>query len=358
MRAPETVDNAPADPVAKSIHLTDPNLQPFLDATFDPIDYLNSTLPPLSASTSSASGRERSSQGTATVSELTTQTQTLLSQLSANTSRLSAVLTQLTDDILRSGSRLSYEVEVLRGDTIGLAETLTEGLSKDIAVFVPNGLNDPSDRAALEDDGLATNDDADSPAYVNRLRTLSLIKDRLDTVIKVFGEAMAWVLPPSEVSLTSSLISVSGPEQDIESQSREEKGREVAKSFKQEIVDLLATGKSAEDGLEAAIVRVEELRDLAQVWKGTAEEKARNKFVESLIRLIEERQKTLEKEADRKNRRAPSLAAQSQAGVTAHRTGAANGRSGLNQVDPGSEQNSRPGGYGFIDHLQRMRSGL
>jgi hypothetical protein len=33
---------------------------------------------------------------------------------------------QLTDEILRSGGRLAYEVEVLRGETIGLSETLTE----------------------------------------------------------------------------------------------------------------------------------------------------------------------------------------------------------------------------------------
>lgn len=96
-------------------------LEPFLQpGAFDAADYLNSTLNPK-----------------LNLSELSSQTQNLLSQLNAQTSRLTAILTQLTDDILRSGARLAYEVDLLRGEAIGLSEALNEGLQDDIALFVP-----------------------------------------------------------------------------------------------------------------------------------------------------------------------------------------------------------------------------
>lgn len=96
-------------------------LEPFLHpGAFDAAEHLNSTLNPKLS-----------------LSELSSQTQNLLSQLNAQTSRLTAVLTQLTDDILRSGARLAYEVDLLRGEAIGLSEALNEGLQDDIAHFVP-----------------------------------------------------------------------------------------------------------------------------------------------------------------------------------------------------------------------------
>lgn len=96
-------------------------LEPFLQpGPFDAADYLNATLNPK-----------------LNLPELSSQTQNLLSQLNAQTSRLTAVLTQLTDDILRSGARLAYEVDLLRGEAIGLSEALNEGLQNDIALFVP-----------------------------------------------------------------------------------------------------------------------------------------------------------------------------------------------------------------------------
>lgn len=94
-------------------------LEPFLQpGAFDTADFLNSTLNPK-----------------LNLSELSSQTQNLLSQLNAQTSRLTAILTQLTDDILRSGARLAYEVDLLRGEAIGLSEALNEGLQDDIALF-------------------------------------------------------------------------------------------------------------------------------------------------------------------------------------------------------------------------------
>ncbi len=143
---------------------------------------------------------------------------------------------------------------------------------------------------------------------------------------------------------------MSAPEPGSESHSREEKGHDVARQLREQVTHLLSSGATGEDGLEAAIARVEQLRELAKVWKGTAEEKARVKFVESLIRLIEERQKALEQElleraSPKKSRKASVSAIEARAEADA------------------AEQSrfawpGRQGGYGFIDHLQKMRAGL
>lgn len=367
----------PTDPQAvkpRSTHLADPSLQPFLAPTFDPTDYLNATLPPLSISSRSQSAK--GVNGAVSLPELSTQTQTVLSQLNAHTSRLSNTLTQLTDEILRSGSRLAYEVEVLRGESLGLTETLNERLVDDLTLFTPAGLAvgstgltqdaaasaDASEKNeisvgdvgefARKDDLVAkSKDDLNLPLYMTELRTLSLVKTRLDTVIKTFGDAMGWTLPPSEVSISSSFISVSAPEPGSESSGQEEKGQAVAEKLRTEVTDLLHTGGSGEDALEAAIKRVQEIRELAQVWKGTVEEKARMKFVEGLIRLIEERQKTLEKEAaSRQASHTSSASGNSRKSAKIEATAT---------VDQGRfAWPGRPsGGYGLIDQLQKMRGG-
>ncbi|KAK4956100.1 hypothetical protein LTR28_005960, partial [Elasticomyces elasticus] len=183
----------------KSQHTADPALQPFLRPTFEPADYLNSALPPLSLS----AARELPTK-TTTLAELSAQTQSLLSQLNAQTSRFSNILTQLTDEILRTGGRLAYEVEVLRGESNGLAEVLTGDLREDVERFVTGGLTLTSDepprdvqnetimgghdtasvenlRPNLDQHGVTT---APEPDYVAQLRTLTLVRTRLDSVIK------------------------------------------------------------------------------------------------------------------------------------------------------------------------------
>ncbi len=282
----------------KSAHVSDEALAPFLQPKFDPADYLNATLPSLSLS--SVSSRPLKSGNAVSLADLSSQTQHLLSQLNAHTTRLSAILTQLTDDILRSGGRLAYQVEVLRGETIGLTETLTDGLKDDITRFVPNGVSlkpEPTDdettTSGLENDEI----DDGTPEHISDLRTLTTVRSRLETVIKVFGEAMHWTIPPSEVSLGASLISVSAPEPGADSASREQKGKEFAATLRAEIADLI-TGDE-ESGVEKAEVRIQALRDLAHVWKGTAEEKARTKFVDGLVKLAEDKQREIEREKEK-----------------------------------------------------------
>jgi hypothetical protein len=339
----------PTTVTARSPHVSDPSLQPFLQPTFDPAAFLNSTLPALSF-TSQPPSTKGSGRPNVNLPELSSETQSLLSQLNAQTSRLTAVLTQLTDDILRSGARFAYEVDVLRGEAVGLSEALNEGLQDDIALFTVEKTSQHAetsvvDHAPTEISGLAdkhqmsdTPNLTNEPEYIGQLRTLSHVKQRLERVIKVFGEAMQWTIPPSEVSLTSSFISVSGPEPGSDSHSREEKGREFAESLRSEIADLIVTADNRADGHEAALARIAALRDLAEVWRGTAEEKARIRFVESLATLADNRLRDQDRDDGSRFRDSRN--------ASSKKTGAPN--------KPGRSDK----GMGFLDNLHRMRSNI
>lgn len=325
-------------------HVSDSSIQPFLQVDFDPAEYLNSTLPALSTSSTTARGNRA-----VPLADLSSQLQTLLSQLNAQTSRLSNALTQLTDEIIRSGSRLAYEVEVLRGETTGLTDTFENDLKKDIEVFSPRDAHANSHaREALADetlnDGQAdtanVTEDATStePDFLDRLRTLTTVRGRLDAVIKTFGSAMQWPLAPSELSLASSLISVSAPDAGDDSRSREQKGKEFAESLRSEVNALLSTGA---EGLEAASARVEELRTLAEVWKGTAEEKARLKLVDSLQKLVDNKEKAVGK-TNGQNGRKPGV-------ESARNYDLRYGSAGSSQL-----ANDGGSGYGFLHNLRNQ----
>lgn len=249
-------------------------LKPFLAANFDPAHFLNSTLPVWSASSPTS------------LAEISAQAQTLTSQLNAQLSRMTNTLTQLTDDILRSGGRLAYEVEMLRGDTATLADVLTGALSNDIQKFLPNGVDVESEKAVEDVVAIETTSASNStPEYITKLNTLAIVRDRLDTVIKVFGDAMIWDLPPSETA--SSVAGMPTVANDAELEAR---GRRYIEKQRDEITALVDASMqdSDEDAYNTALQRVASLRRLAVVWKGTAEEKARLQFVEELERIIEE----------------------------------------------------------------------
>ncbi|KAJ5360881.1 hypothetical protein N7517_010072 [Penicillium concentricum] len=277
----------------------------FADPNFDPADFLNDTLSPLTVA--SAQPNASRSPGSVPLTELSTQVQSLLSQINAQNIRLSSTLSQLTDEILRSGGRLAYEVEVLRGETIGLSETLTEVLRDDIAKFVPepspeDGRKTEPEEDAPKEDESATNPDEKNkpirtdPEYITNLRTLSQVRSRLEDVVQTFGDAMSWPLPPSEISFSSSFISVSGPDLGPEGQDREEKGQEMMKKLRAEVTGLLDSEGGGYAGLDAANRRVEALRTLATVWNTSAEEKARNRFVDSLANIVEDRRRILDQQ--------------------------------------------------------------
>ncbi|KAL4950374.1 hypothetical protein BDW69DRAFT_172343 [Aspergillus filifer] len=298
---------APQSPAAAA----PPNLNPdYTSPTFDPADFLNDTLPPLTLQSQSSQSLHPSSQSQSnsrpvTLSDLSTRIQSILSQTNAQNIRHSATLTSLTDDILRSGNRLAYEVEVLRGEAITLSEVVREGLSSEIARFTldtpDTKQNTNTNTQEKDEDEPAVKAEEEpkkptsppEPEYITNLRTLNQVRSRLEEIVQTFGDAMEWPIPPSETSLTSSFISVSAPEVGSEAASLEEKGQDVARKLKNEITELL--GRSDGDGgVEAANRRVEALRTLSGVWKGTAEEKARTRFVDSLGKMVEERRRVLE----------------------------------------------------------------
>ena len=286
----------------------DKTLRPFLAPTFDPADYLNATLPAWTPSTSNRSSATASSSvniSANSLSELNNQTQAILSQLSAQLTRLSTQLTKLTDEILRSGGRLAYEVEILRGETGALSDILVNGLADELNRFIPGGLRPqlrtrrrssavkagPIDDS--EEDGDKTQekealksqpaDQMGAAEAITRLRTLALVRDRLESVVKVFGAAVDWPVPPSDVNMRSTFISVAGPEAE-DTEEREKAGKAWADKTRNEVTNIVAA-----QGYEAALARVEEFQELATVWKGTSEEKARLKFVNSLTKMIEEK---------------------------------------------------------------------
>ncbi|RAH85367.1 hypothetical protein BO86DRAFT_453810 [Aspergillus japonicus CBS 114.51] len=327
--APSKTPN-PAAPSASARPSLEQNTNPdFTDPSFDPAEYLNNALPALalassqsipnnnSGSSSNPRGAAPGSSSSIPLPEMSTQIQSVLSQISAHNVRHSSTLTRLTDEILRGGSRLAYEVEVLRGETIALSDTLTEALRGDIAKFVPEGVDESSgkkvdqqeegrdhDSGAVDVgaggvDGKADETDTEAatiqdPEFITKLRMLNQVRARLEEVVQTFGDAMEWPVPPSETSLASSFISVSAPEAGPENQSREEKGQEVARQLRAEVTGLLESNGGGLEGMEAASRRVEALRTLALVWKGTAEEKARNRAVDSLAKIVEDRRRALE----------------------------------------------------------------
>ena len=263
----------------------------FTDPNLDPVQYLNAAVPRLTLSAAA------SQPGSSSLNEVSSATQNLLSQVGAHNSQLSATLTQLTDEILRSGSRLAYEVEILRGDTIGLSDALTDTLQDEIALFedkAPLKLDvELEEQTKLPTSGEGDEEDTRSsePEYIAKLRMFNQVKSRLEEVIAAFGEAMEWPLAPSELSVASSFISVSAPDTGEDDQAREEKGREIAERLRAEVRSLLSGGLHDTTGLAAAARRVEHLRILALTWKGTAEEKARLRFVDTLAQMVEERRR-------------------------------------------------------------------
>ncbi|KAK4963295.1 hypothetical protein LTR10_000923 [Elasticomyces elasticus] len=335
--APRTT--ARIQPVSQ--HVADSSVQPFLKDDFDPVDYLNSTLPALS--TTSRPSQSAQHGRAVPLSELNAQLQTQLSQVNAQMTRLSNTLTQLTDDIIRSGGRLAYEVEVLRGDTTGLTDVLENGLKEDIELLAPKPRVEKETSRKDEAVGASGEDPSKhsivstEPEYLEKLRTLTAVRSRLDAVIKVFGDAMAWPLASSEFSLASSLISVSAPESEADSRDREAKGKQYIESLRTEINELVGSGND-QASLAAAAARIDDLRTLAEVWKGTAEEKPRMKVVDNLQKPIEDRQRALERAGQA---RKPAVSPARGADL----------RYGNSSTRPSTES-----GYGFLQNLRNLKN--
>lgn len=321
---------------------SDPTLTPFLTPTFSPITYLNSTLPIWTPSTSNQSQTQHSSQTqppsqpqsrATTLPDLTQQTQSQITNLDAKLSRLSHTLTQLTDEIIRSGSRLAYEVDMLRSDSAGLSEALRDQLGGPMKRFVPQGndMNGAGDVKILHagksgegideehrDTVMQGEETTIRPKALIDLHTLTLLRTRLTAVISTFESALAWPVPPplpsssSSTSTAGGIISVQPPKRAPKpgidgtnmaegsgGEELEAKAREFEARVREEVLELLELeeegggvegNEGGEGGVSAARRKVEELRDLLEVWRGTGEERARGRYVEGLVGLIDERE--------------------------------------------------------------------
>ena len=357
-----TVASEPSNP-----HLADTNLKPFLSNDFSAVDYLNDVLP------SYGTSKQPSPSAAPTLSTLASQTQSHVSTLSAQTSRLSATLTSLTDDILRTGSRLAYEVELLRGEAISLAETLSASgpLDNSIRRFVPGGLDRPSGPEPHK--AISNSDDkpmsvaptvspatADNePTSLPRLRTLLHVRSQLQSTIQTFNVALSFPFPPSLLNTgVAAFVSISAPTPSANGANNnsaggsveaelEAKGQAALARLKGEVTDLLAAGEA-----DKADARVAELRDVCRVWKGTGEEKARLKWVDGLEALVEEDvRKRSERERERDARRNPPGAA---VGTTASAATAASSSSssvGRAAIADGERRSGTPT-TGFLRRLR------
>lgn len=288
-------------------HLLDPNLRPFLAADFSPTQYLNTHLP------SPPSGPAKTQQQSQSLATFAAETQSHIAKVNAQQTRISAVLTELTDDILRTSSRLAYEVELLRGEAVSLSETLSSQgpLREAIERFVPDGLplSPPSPTAAkttapiTEDEsalqptgakekGIDTSPiNPHEPPALSHLRTLHHVRTQLQHVIQTFNLALSFPLPPSLLATpASAILSIQSPNTDPDAES---KGQAALSKLKTEITDLLRSGEK-----EKAQQRVRQLREICGVWKGTNEEKARLKWVEGLELLVGLREEEREREKD------------------------------------------------------------
>lgn len=271
------------------------SLEGLLDDQFDAVQYLDDILPSLNLT---SKGQPAKQNRVAAVQSVSVETQSLLSKLNTYNIRTSTELTNLTDEILRSGNRLAYEVEVLRSDAGSLYDMLSTTLQQDIRQFVHQ-------QAANPDIGLDAADESGQtpiskasavsgdPEFMQQLRLLGHVKLRLEEVIRVFGDALKWPIPPSDVSVASSLISVSAPELGVASSAEDDKARATIRQYREEINDLLNSDGGGQAGLDAASKKVQSFQDLAVVWRGTAEEKARNRVVDGFAKIVEDRRRAL-----------------------------------------------------------------
>ncbi|KAJ4515851.1 hypothetical protein HRR78_001297 [Exophiala dermatitidis] len=282
-----------------------PVLAKLKQSQFDPVDFLNNALPVLNLSSQTQAQKTSRSTQIQTVS---TESLTLLNSLNTLNIRASSDLTSLTDEIIRSGNRLAYEVEVLRSDNE--------------AIYEPSVEPGEADR-----DTLPGSKEMKEPEFMTQLRSLGKVKTRLEAVIALFGEAMKWPMPPSELSMASSLISVSSPELGLQSTEEDEKAQEILRNIRAEITGLLDTDLAGMAGIETASQRVEEYRRLATLWKGTGEERARIKFVDSLAKMVEDRKKVQQGRGLARNSRAEGSG--SLAGRNARGLGEGGAASGL-----------------------------
>ena len=159
------------------------------------------------------------------LSELHSKASLLLSQVDHHSQDLTWQLENLTNELLRTSNKVNYEIEILRSDASNLADDM-----KNVSLPKVDALKQLDNSA------------------ITQLQRLDIVKNKMKEVQKVFDEANEF------------------NEDKIEQQ-----------------VNLLLES----DDLESALKRVERCAELVQVWKGTSAYSAKQKFVSSLRKKVE-----------------------------------------------------------------------
>lgn len=344
----------PPTTAPSSTLLSDPALAPFLSPSFSAKTYLNSTLPPLLPPSSLSSATASKSQNPETLSSLSSKTTTLLSTLDLQTQRLLITLQTLTDEILRLAPRLGYEVDLLRSDVLSLSTTLTTDLLPDITHFQPS----TSEKAVSATDATqyitSTITAHTKPDVLSKLEMLATVRARLEDVIQIFGEAMAWPLNyPEDANPDTPMDGLQGtdgvpapaqtpsPIRPPEPGNYGQKKKATANPI-EEILYLLSC-----DDLPAASKNIRQLRKLATVFEGTIEGPARTAVVEALEAKVteEEKKKTSWKQQERRQ-------------VIGREEDKRRAEEDAEKADSGGWAGGRDGYYGLINQLSRMRGGM
>lgn len=320
--------------------LSDPLLEPFLQSSFDPVQYLDSVLPIISG-TSPIQSSNAPNSNYSTLPDASARAQTLLSQLSAQSARLSSLLTSETDELLRHGPRLAFEVDSFADEVAKLSAIFLSPKSQSrtdpslldcvtaFDVLDQLSVKQPHSKSTPVSDGNDSRNGSQAqkllqdkpqsgsgPAgesqldYLTTLKSLSLARSRLDGVVRLFGEATRWPAPSYNYSkrmgVTIDPFATGGFDDDEEVSSSDP----FIHALRIEIAlcspDLVSVAsRTAAQGtaeFAAAQERLTALKVLARLWSGTIEEKIRNKVVDDLSRLAFDDSRRREREILRKSR--------------------------------------------------------
>lgn len=138
----------------------------------------------------------------------------LLASLEVSTRTCNTQLSDLVDSMLRSGPRLSYELDLLQSETTSFSQRVM------------------SQQGAI--DAISESGDA-----IAELQGLEEVKAKMEEVVHVFVDAQEWISNPANAD--------------------------------EEIQFLVESGET-----ERAKTRVEHMRRLAGLWKGTAVQRSAN----------------------------------------------------------------------------------
>lgn len=187
---------------------------------------------------------------------------------------------------------------------------------------------------------------------------LAIVRTRLEDVIRIFGEAMAWPLsdasddtnPDPSLSTAESTYGVPVPPRTpspiraLEFSNQSQRKKANANPI-EEILYLLSC-----DDLPAATLKIQELKQLAKVFQGTIEGPARSAVVEALEAKVAEEEKKKKALRRQQERRQEQVMGREEERRKADEE--------AEKADSSGWAGGRDGYYGLINQLSRMRGGM